>query len=219
MNIQLVDSYRRKLGDEHPDVLTRMHNLAYTHKSLGNEAAAVSQYRRVLAVRRKTLGPDDTATFKTMQNLASALGYEDESALALSQEATDGFRRVLGLKHPETLMAMGNVAVLHMNRGEHAAAAPLLEHTVEGLLAVYGEEHSSTQHWTYEKGVNVRMAAEQRSALDNDSSAEEEDDEDEEDEEEEEEEEEEDEDEDEEEEEEEETMYNRLAKRRRLCKA
>ena len=68
------------------------------------------------------LGPDNTTTFTTMQNLANALGYQDESTLALSQEATDGFQCVLGPVHPETLMAMGNLAVLHVDKSESSWA-------------------------------------------------------------------------------------------------
>ena len=50
--------------------------------------------------------------------------------------AAEGYRRLLGGQHPDTLDAVGSLGRLLFRMGDHAAAAPALEEAVEGLSAL-----------------------------------------------------------------------------------
>jgi hypothetical protein len=53
-------------------------------------------------------------------------------------------RRVLGEEHPDTLVALGNLATTLWALGDLAGARELQEKAVGGFKGVLGEEHPST---------------------------------------------------------------------------
>jgi hypothetical protein len=61
---QVLDAYRRVLGDEHPDTLNSMNNLAATLRGQGDLQGARDLQEQVLDVRRRVLGDEhpDTRT-------------------------------------------------------------------------------------------------------------------------------------------------------------
>jgi hypothetical protein len=57
------------LGEEHPDTLTSMNNLAFTLHQAGDLAGAVRLLRKCLAGRRQVLGEDHPDTVATAEFL------------------------------------------------------------------------------------------------------------------------------------------------------
>jgi tetratricopeptide (TPR) repeat protein len=60
--VRNLDARRRVLGDEHPDVLSTMSNLATTYFRQGNYSRAAPIVLKVVEVRRRVLGAQSPAT-------------------------------------------------------------------------------------------------------------------------------------------------------------
>jgi len=71
---QALAGFRRELGDDHPDTLFSIHNLAEVHRALGNLNRARDLHDQALAGRRRTLGDDHPDTLASMKNLAEIRG-------------------------------------------------------------------------------------------------------------------------------------------------
>eukprot|EP01045_Picozoa_sp_COSAG04_P008291 COSAG04_NODE_456_length_14055_cov_41.823660_2_plen_86_part_00 len=78
-------------------------------------------------------------------------------ALPLRTEALAGQRRLLGDRHPSTLLSVGNLGTVCCCIGDHLKAAELLEEAVAGFTELYGEGHQQTRHF---KSVQERVFAE-----------------------------------------------------------
>jgi tetratricopeptide (TPR) repeat protein len=132
-------------GDEHPDTLAVMNNLAETLRAQGDLAGALEMHKSVLATRRRVLGEEHPDTLTSMNNLASTLYAQGDlaGALELQKSALAIRRRVLGEAHPNSLISAWNLfrTALHL---EDAATAkevfesfllPLLQADPAGLPA------------------------------------------------------------------------------------
>ena len=86
-------------GEEHPDTLTTMDNLASSYDSLGRTKEAAEMQEKVLEARRRIQGEEHPDTLATMHNLASSyhsLGRTKEAAemqeKVLEANAKDSWR-------------------------------------------------------------------------------------------------------------------------------
>ncbi|RMF77011.1 MAG: serine/threonine protein kinase [Planctomycetota bacterium] len=134
------------LGEEAPETLVTMSNLASLLQSRNKLDEAERLKRRVLELRRKTYGDDHERTRRSMSSLASLLhdqGKLDE-AEALSREVLAQMRRTLGVDNAVTLGTMNNLALLLKDRGKLDEAEPLMKETVEALRRNFGERHPYT---------------------------------------------------------------------------
>ena len=57
------------LGEEHPNTLTTLNNLAWTEDKLGNHARAFALQEKLYTLRCKVLGKDDPKTVKSGERL------------------------------------------------------------------------------------------------------------------------------------------------------
>jgi tetratricopeptide (TPR) repeat protein len=124
ISVQAVKINTEILGDDHPDTLTTMDNLALTYGDQGRTAEAAALHEEVLEKSRRILGDDHPATLTTMNNLAStywAQGRTAEAA-ALHEEVLEKSRRILGDDHPSTLTTMNNLASTYGAQGRTAEA-------------------------------------------------------------------------------------------------
>jgi len=67
------------LGEEHPDTLTPMNNLALTLGAQGDSRGGTRLQERVLEVRKRSLGDEHPDTLTSMSNLAATLGAQRRS--------------------------------------------------------------------------------------------------------------------------------------------
>ena len=67
---QVLLSYERQLGPEHPDTLGTRHNLALLYSKQGKYEQAQALYEQVLLSRERQLGPEHPDTLRTRHNLA-----------------------------------------------------------------------------------------------------------------------------------------------------
>jgi tetratricopeptide (TPR) repeat protein len=102
------------LGEEHPDTLNGMNNLASTLCALGELPAAREMEERVLEACRHVMGEEHPRTLTSMNNLASTLWNMGElpAARDMQARALDICRRMLGDKHPTTLTMAENLRAM-----------------------------------------------------------------------------------------------------------
>jgi hypothetical protein len=73
MKKEVVENMRRILGDEHPDTITAMNNLAMTLRDLGQLDEAATIKKEVVENMRRILGDEHPDTITAMNNLAMTL--------------------------------------------------------------------------------------------------------------------------------------------------
>lgn len=102
---EVVALHKSKLGADHPDTLTSMHNLAIDYSEAGRRDEALQLTEEVVALRKSKLGADHPDTLRSMHNLAilySEAGRRDE-ALQLMEEVVALRKSKLGADHLDTL--------------------------------------------------------------------------------------------------------------------
>lgn len=141
-----LGAVQARLGQEHPDTLTLMNNLAGAYCALGQLDKALALHEQTLALSRAILGEEHPDTLTSMNNLAeghSALGQFDK-ALALQEQTLKLRRAKLGEEHPDTLASMNNLAAMHVHLGQFDKALVLHEQTRALSRTQRGEDHPHT---------------------------------------------------------------------------
>jgi tetratricopeptide (TPR) repeat protein len=137
---------RHLLGEEHPDTLSSLRNLAVVYRGQGKQAEAESVLTRVLGAQRRVLGEDNPDTLESAYDLA--LLYNDQEkyrqAEPLLIQALDGQRHNLGERHPSTALTMNTLAEFYRGEGKYAQAEPLDTRALEIQRSVLGDEHPNT---------------------------------------------------------------------------
>ncbi|KAJ7769904.1 hypothetical protein B0H16DRAFT_1686018 [Mycena metata] len=157
------------LGEEHPDTLIAIGNLALTHHNLGeNEKAKELEMLKakelemvVLEKRTTLLSGDHADTLMAMGNLAMThqkLGdYQKAKELGmvvlekrttflgeLEMVVLQKRTKALGEEHPNTLLAMGNLALTHQRLGDYQRAKELGMVALEKRTTLLGGDHAET---------------------------------------------------------------------------
>jgi len=159
-----VEIRRRELGEDSPEALQSMNNLAVLYLQQGEASRAEPLCLKVLEVRRRVLGEDHPDTLISMNNLAGAYRFEGKYAQAepLLIKALEIKRRVLGEIHHSTATAWNGLASLYRLEGKLTEAEPLQLKAVEIWRAVSGDEGPETL--TSENGLATLYQAQKRYA-------------------------------------------------------
>jgi tetratricopeptide (TPR) repeat protein len=140
------DERRRLLGEEHPDTISAMNNLANTLGDQGQLEEAAKMKKEVLEKMRRILGEEDPDTIMAMNNLAITLGDQGqlEDAAKMFKEVLKKRRRILGKEHPSTITAMSNLASTLGDQGQLEEAAQMKKEVLEKRRRILGEEDPDT---------------------------------------------------------------------------
>ncbi|MCZ6689822.1 MAG: tetratricopeptide repeat protein [Planctomycetota bacterium] len=144
-----LDIVRRVLGEDDPETLNALNNLAVLEEDRGRLQDGEKLYRQVLEARRRLQGEDHRDTLTAMNNLALTLvtlGNLDEAEKLLRQVLMTALR-VLGEDDHLTLMTTNNLAGCLKDRGSLAEAEPFYRNVVERGRRVHGEDHPLTLAW------------------------------------------------------------------------
>jgi serine/threonine protein kinase/Tfp pilus assembly protein PilF len=137
---------RQELGNDHPDTLAAMNELAGGCEAAAQFNRAISLYQEVLQARRTHLGAEHLETLRAMNDLAHPYletGQLDRARPLLEQVLR--VRRVkLGDDDPETLVSMNNLAVVYLSAGQSNRAILLHEQALQAARARLGDDHPST---------------------------------------------------------------------------
>jgi tetratricopeptide (TPR) repeat protein len=143
---RILRAQQRVLGDEHPDTLGVMNNLAATYLDSGKYAGAERLYLHLVAVKTRVLGKDHPSTLLSTNYLGVAYRFQGRYAEAESvlTSLRDTRRRVLGPEHPDTLGTINSLALVYGAQGRDAEAEALLQQTLATRRRLLGDTHPNT---------------------------------------------------------------------------
>ncbi|KAK0744092.1 hypothetical protein B0T18DRAFT_196285 [Schizothecium vesticola] len=145
-SMQAKELRKRVLGEEHPDTLWSMTELASIYAYQGRWKEAESLEVQVLRTKQKVLGEEHPDTLISMANLASTYCVQGrwKQAEDLQAKELTICSRVLGRNHLSTLSSISNLASTYQNQGRWKEAEELEVQVMETRKRVLGEEHPST---------------------------------------------------------------------------
>ena len=136
VTLRRAEVSRRVLGEEHPNTLTSMNNLAETLRAQGDLAGARELHEQALEVRRRMLGEEHPDTLMSRNNLAETLHAQGDLAGAreLHEWALEVSRRVLGAEHPTTSLSAWHLSLTLVQLNEIATAKRIRHDRLMWLL-------------------------------------------------------------------------------------
>ncbi|KAI6777751.1 uncharacterized protein J7T54_003808 [Emericellopsis cladophorae] len=104
---EAVDTRQLVLGEEHPDTLSSMTNLASTYSSQGRWTEAESLQVQVMETRQRVLGEEHPDALISKANLASTYWNQGRwtEAESLELQVMETTQRVLGEEHPDNFQS------------------------------------------------------------------------------------------------------------------
>ncbi|WP_238017018.1 tetratricopeptide repeat protein [Dactylosporangium sp. AC04546] len=124
-----VDAGNTFAGAENPETLRIRHSLAEAFDSAGRFDDAIAEYRLILAVRLRVLGPDDRDTLQTRHGLADA--YESagrfDEAIAGYRDLLEDSLHILGADSPDNLATRHNLGFAYYRAGRFDEAITCLQ--------------------------------------------------------------------------------------------
>ena len=117
--IEVMIKRKEILGQEHPDTLNSMANLAITYRYQGRWKEAEELQTQVLDVRNKIVGEEHPDTLTSMADLAETYWNQGRwnEAEQLEIQVLNTRKRILGQEHPDTLTSMTNLAETYRIQG------------------------------------------------------------------------------------------------------
>ncbi|KAJ7120176.1 hypothetical protein C8R44DRAFT_921195 [Mycena epipterygia] len=146
LEVAVLERRRNIFGDNHPETLIAMSNLAVTYRVLHKLQEAEELEILVLQKRRNVLGDNHPETLLSMGNLAvtyQTLGRLKE-AEELEVEVLEKRRNLLGENHPESLRAMANLAYTYRALHKLQEAEELEILVLQKRRNVLGDNHPET---------------------------------------------------------------------------
>ncbi|WP_203886465.1 tetratricopeptide repeat protein [Planotetraspora kaengkrachanensis] len=150
-----------RLGDDHPDRLAALNDLAGALDGRGRHREAEDLFGSVLTGRRRVLGDENVETLLTRDHLVGAIlaqGRFGEAEQMYRDLITD-MGRTLGAEHRETLTTSVDLAWSIGMQGRAEEAAEICRRVLDAGRRVIGAEHPRTldawadlARWTGERG-------------------------------------------------------------------
>jgi tetratricopeptide (TPR) repeat protein len=146
LQVAVMQMRKRILGEEHPDTLRSVGNLASTYQNQGRWKEAEELQVQVMQMSKRVLGEKHPDTLLSVGNLASI--YQNQGrwkeAEELQVQMMQMSKRVLGEEHPDTLTSVRNLASTYWNQGQWKEAEELDVQVMQMSKRVLGEEHPNT---------------------------------------------------------------------------
>ncbi len=123
-------------GPDHPNVATRLNNLAVLLRDTKRFEEAEPLLRRALAIHEKSFGPDHPSVATGLSNLAGVLRATNRShdAELLLRRALAIDEKSVGPDHPDVANRLNNLAVLLQHTNRPRDAEPLLRRVLTILV-------------------------------------------------------------------------------------
>ena len=138
-----LDIRRRLYGENHPDYVITLSNLADAIDLTDDPARVVALHRQVLDAQRRLSGENDPKTIDAQWALAQAVHRSGDSkgAAPLFDQWLAVVRRLPRRETPERAAQLSTAAGFLQQRGELDRVEPLLREALAIRRAVYGERH------------------------------------------------------------------------------
>ncbi|CAE6529315.1 unnamed protein product [Rhizoctonia solani] len=145
LELKAVEVFKQELGEDHPETLRCMNNIATAYTALGRYEAEKIMVQ-VVDARKRILGEEHPSTLRCMSNLAD--NYRRLGQLDLAEQmhiqVLRARKRLLGEEHPDTLHSMAQLANTYWRMGRRNEAEQLDILILEVRKRVLGEEHPRT---------------------------------------------------------------------------
>jgi eukaryotic-like serine/threonine-protein kinase len=140
---QALDIRRRVLGQNHPDTVASLAELARVLGMAGRFPEEEKLQRQVVDIRRRTLGPANLDTITAISQLANTLSAEGRIGEAdpLAREVVDLQRRGQGPDSPATMDAVKYLALTLTREGKYAEAEALDRQVLDFNRRTKGADH------------------------------------------------------------------------------
>ncbi|UKZ86328.1 uncharacterized protein TrAFT101_002164 [Trichoderma asperellum] len=143
LRVQLVETSKRILGDEHLGTLRIMSDLSFMYKRQGRCVEAKLLAGEVMEALKRVSGDEHLETLISTPGMASV--YTRQGRLAevelILMQGIEIKKRVLGGKHPDVLRVMAELAHMFRNQGRLREAEPFAVKVMETRKEVLGDEH------------------------------------------------------------------------------
>ena len=148
--VEVLDRAAEKVAGrfaDKPDVeIAVRESIAQTYHGLASYGKAERQWRAIRDLARRPGG--DPATLYLAQRWIAHLLLDQhnfgEDTFAIGRSALEGFMRILGPDHPETIEARNVLAEVYRNAGRGADAIPFVEEALKQLESTQGPDHMNT---------------------------------------------------------------------------
>ncbi|KAF2995197.1 hypothetical protein E8E13_000675 [Curvularia kusanoi] len=146
LDVQVMEARKRALGDEHPDTLYSIDDLALTYLKQGRWDKAEELQVQVIEASKRVLSDEHPDTLVSINNLASTYLKQErwDKAEELRVQVMEASKRVLGDEHPNTLASINNLAIVYLEQGRWDEAKELQVQVIEASKRVFGEKHPNT---------------------------------------------------------------------------
>jgi tetratricopeptide (TPR) repeat protein len=146
LGVQVMQTRKRVLTNEHPDTLASMANLASTYIYQGRWKEAEELGVQVMQAMKRVLTDEHPDTLTSMANLATTYSKQGQwkEAEELGVQVMQTRKRVLTDEHPNTLNSMDNLAATYSGQGRWKEAEKLEVQVMETTKRVLGDEHPDT---------------------------------------------------------------------------
>jgi tetratricopeptide (TPR) repeat protein len=144
---RLLTLRRELLGDDDPDTIDALSDLATSIATTGDLGQSEGLQREALRRSERVLGRKHCDTLNCMAHLASVLEDEGkkEEALKLQREAYDGKLELLGPGHRDLLVAECNLANLMLtDQKTKEEAIGVFMRNLKGKMKAFGPDHRET---------------------------------------------------------------------------
>ncbi|KAH8647477.1 hypothetical protein BGZ60DRAFT_521339 [Tricladium varicosporioides] len=141
--MQLIETQKRVLGQEHPDTLCSIANLALVYWNQGRWKEAEGLGLQVIELMKKLLGEEHPDTLYSRANLASVYWNQGrwKEAEELELQMIELMKKLLGEEHPDTLSIIANLALTYGSQGRWKEAEELQLQVIGPMKHLLGEEH------------------------------------------------------------------------------
>ena len=141
--LRLVTIEEASFGSEHPNVATRLNNLAQLYKATNRLKEAEPLMERALKIDDASFGSEHPSVATDLNNLAQLYKATNRLAEAepLMQRALKIDEATFGSEHPKVALRLSNLALLYKATNRLKEAEPLAKRALAIAEASLGPEH------------------------------------------------------------------------------
>ena len=153
-----LSATRKRLGEEHPHVVTSLNNLALLYDEQGRYSEAEPLYLKALEIIKKLPGEEHPLVATSLNNLANLYDHQGryEAAEPLYQQALKIYEKTLGEEHHNITNILDNLTLFYDHQGRYEEAKHCYQQALKIRKKTLGETNLTTVNYQkdYKKLIN-----------------------------------------------------------------
>ncbi len=143
---RLYEFHVKGSGEDHPDTLLALNELACTYLRNGDFNTALNLLEKCYSLTCRVQGEESPEALTALGNLADAYGKigNINKQLELNNKCYDLKCKLFGEEDPRTLITLSNLAMAFLSAGDYRKAIIFNEECLRLNTKIYGSEHSHT---------------------------------------------------------------------------